>query len=504
MLSPIHEYERDRVFIGMHAAYANHQLGVNGKVSGNLAALSLIRDAQIVLHGPKGCAHHYRYFARRRYLPLYDLISTDLTEAEVIGGGEQKLHDTLLSILHAQSPGCIVVVPTVASDIMQDDIQGVLDGLRPLSPCPLLAIRSEVFSNIDKPAMRAGQRDALGSWGKRIAPPSLDNRGCGFSEAMVALVDQLMQPQKALSRTVNLEAFAWGNGSRARLDGIASTLEAMGIRLLTRLPNCTTRQIQEAPAAQLNLARRVRWALRAQEKFGQRLLQLHGFSRYLGVDGILRFYQEIAELMDLPSEVVHRLDAPADKTRARLSACRQILARKRFLLMPRFYTMLPNAIVEAALGSALPLKYVCARMEPERMRMSDYDQAMTDSVFVNIRKALDLVGSDAQLIINPDASQLKALCQEVDVVIGQEDAQLLCPSTPVLPMSALEGPLDFDGLCDHVESIAARLDHLPSAGQLLLGRLPFAPGSYPQLEDGHLAISRELWEQLWQKRGLCP
>ena len=63
-MNAFYEYERDRALIGIHMAAVNHQQGVNGKVAGNLAAMAQIKDAIIILHGPKGCAYHYRYFAR--------------------------------------------------------------------------------------------------------------------------------------------------------------------------------------------------------------------------------------------------------------------------------------------------------------------------------------------------------------------------------------------------------------------------------------------------------
>lgn len=90
-MNDFYEYERDRVLMGIHMASANHQQGVNGKVAGNLAAFAQISDAAIILHGPKGCAYHYRYFARRRYLPAFHIESSDLGEADIVSGGEQKL-----------------------------------------------------------------------------------------------------------------------------------------------------------------------------------------------------------------------------------------------------------------------------------------------------------------------------------------------------------------------------------------------------------------------------
>ena len=70
-----------------------------------------------ILHGPKGCAYHYRYFARRRYLPAYNIESSDLNEADIVIGGEQKLHDLAVRLIHERHPGCVVLIPTVASEM---------------------------------------------------------------------------------------------------------------------------------------------------------------------------------------------------------------------------------------------------------------------------------------------------------------------------------------------------------------------------------------------------
>ena len=118
-MDAFYEYERDRILIGAQAALVNHQQGVNGKVAGNLAALAQIHDAVVILHGPKGCAYHYRYFARRRYLPFYGLESTDLSEADVVSGGEDKLLALARKVIWEHRPGCVALVPTVASDVMQ-------------------------------------------------------------------------------------------------------------------------------------------------------------------------------------------------------------------------------------------------------------------------------------------------------------------------------------------------------------------------------------------------
>ena len=169
-----YEFERDRVFQGLHNGAVNHAQGVNGKISGNLEAFAQITDAVILLHGPKGCAYHYRYYARRRWLPAYGIESDNLTETDLIAGGEQKLFDTALRLIEERRPGCLVLIPTVSSDVMQCDLTGVAHAVSERTGCPAVAVQSEVFSHIDKVAMRSGRRDSLKCWGKVEAPANTD------------------------------------------------------------------------------------------------------------------------------------------------------------------------------------------------------------------------------------------------------------------------------------------------------------------------------------------
>lgn len=500
-MDSFYEFERDRILIGAQSGVINHQQGVNGKVAGNLAALAQIHDAVIILHGPKGCAYHYRYFARRRYLPYYNLESTDLTEAEVVGGGEDKLMALARRIIREQKPGCVVLLPTVASDVMQCDLLGIAAQLRQETGCPVIAVQSEVFSHIDKTVMRRGRKDSLKAWGKQNAPVTSDNRGCGFSEAMLTLAEQLMEPQTVIPGTVNVEGYAWGYGGRAALEGMDSVLHELNMRILNCLPNCTTNDIIHAPAAQVNIARRVRWAMALKERCGTEYMHIHGFARYTGLDGMELFYQELCEKAGMDVDARQILAPRMNEARQRLAQCSKAYDGTRVLLMPRFFTSIPNMLLDAVQGTGIPVHTVVAFAGKDQLRLSDMDDEMVESILTNIRRAMERAGVKTALVVNPDEAQLREILSETDLVIGDEYTQTLAGNCPVLSSGLFITALDPENLCRNAESLAANLGRYPAGSQLLLSRVRYEPGLYPQPAGEPAASARELYQKLWQNRG---
>ena len=175
-----------------------HAYGVNGKISGSVGAVGEMgEDVVAVVHGPRGCAFHYRCSARRRRQPYYNLFTSDLTQQEIIFGGEDKLRRTVLEIWERFHPTCIFIIPTPVSDVLNSDIQAVSFGLR-RQGIPVVGIRSELFSHRDKNYARnrlwqIAQQKITGD--NRL---EMELKGCGFTEALCALVEQVMEPQAVI------------------------------------------------------------------------------------------------------------------------------------------------------------------------------------------------------------------------------------------------------------------------------------------------------------------
>lgn len=145
-----------------------------------------------IIHGPRGCGFHYRHSARRRHQPLYRVLTTNLEERDIIGGGEEKLRRTVEEAWRQYHPKLIMVIPSPISDILNDDILTIVQEMRGQG-IPVVGIQSELFSHRDKNYTR----NRL----KKIAEQKItgENRlemeikGCGFVEALYALVGQVME-----------------------------------------------------------------------------------------------------------------------------------------------------------------------------------------------------------------------------------------------------------------------------------------------------------------------
>lgn len=85
--------------------------------------MSQIQGASVLVHGPKGCAFP-AYEAT-----LYDRLAfnfSEMCERTVIFGGEEKLRDKLHDTYYESFPTLISVVTTCSSEIIGDDVLGVV------------------------------------------------------------------------------------------------------------------------------------------------------------------------------------------------------------------------------------------------------------------------------------------------------------------------------------------------------------------------------------------
>jgi len=85
-----------------------------------------VRDAITVVHGPQGCTHHNFSLLHATNLDndrivIPPLVSTGLSETDVIFGGEGALDRTLDSVI-ARNPSAVFVLSTCITDTIGDDV----------------------------------------------------------------------------------------------------------------------------------------------------------------------------------------------------------------------------------------------------------------------------------------------------------------------------------------------------------------------------------------------
>ena len=105
-------------------------------LTGALTVTMAVTDGITIIHGPDGCAHHTTSLLHalqvdheRLFSPV--ILSSSLTESEIIFGGEEALGKAIRSAA-ARKPGLICVLTSCVSAAIGDDVQSVCNS----SPCP--------------------------------------------------------------------------------------------------------------------------------------------------------------------------------------------------------------------------------------------------------------------------------------------------------------------------------------------------------------------------------
>jgi nitrogenase molybdenum-iron protein alpha/beta subunit len=100
-------------------------------VTGALSVTTAVLDGISVIHGPAGCAHHNFSLLHSTYLENdrirhLNLVSSDLTEQDVIFGGERALESAIGRAV-AADPGAVFVLSTCVAGTIGDDIGAVAE-----------------------------------------------------------------------------------------------------------------------------------------------------------------------------------------------------------------------------------------------------------------------------------------------------------------------------------------------------------------------------------------
>ena len=102
------------------------QYGIDCKVYGAICAISEIKNAVPLVHGPEGCAYYPRFFPTdairmkllgRKITHSYD--STAMTEPHEIYGGEKRLEDAILELDRREKPELIGVIGSCVPAIIR-------------------------------------------------------------------------------------------------------------------------------------------------------------------------------------------------------------------------------------------------------------------------------------------------------------------------------------------------------------------------------------------------
>jgi nitrogenase molybdenum-iron protein alpha/beta subunit len=122
-------------------------------LTGAISVTSHIRDAVTIVHGPKGCSHHNASLLHATWLDndralLPELVSTGLSETEVIFGGEAALRQAIAKAAGRNSRA-VFVLSTCIVETIGDDVEAVCSeeyGI-PVIPVPTAGFLGGTFQD---------------------------------------------------------------------------------------------------------------------------------------------------------------------------------------------------------------------------------------------------------------------------------------------------------------------------------------------------------------------
>lgn len=487
-----------------------HSFGMNGKISGAVAGIGDVGGKVIsVLHAPKGCAFHYRYSSRRRHYPYYPLLSTDLKEEDIVLGGGNKLEETVREAYRRYKPDLIFIIPSPITDILHEDIAGAVLRLK-AEGIPVAACRSELFSLPDKDFIKLNTAEHAKLKVGEENHLELEVLGCGFTEAAISFVDQVMEKVPVEEYSVNLETISWHLEGSKNLHEIEDFLGQCGITANCWIPSSPIEELKRAPAAKLNLVRFfVRWAKHMKNVFGTDYLAYGDTNRYDGLEGIGRFYLDIAQRLGKSAEMEPLVEKALAQTREQIADDMAYLRKKTVALASLSLQAAPDQIRFYTQDYGLHVKCICITLTDMMRRYSAIDDEILEQLMVRLRDAVALYAPGAEVYINADDDTLQAALSGVDAIVGAEDFTMEGMGAPVISPVINSVAFTFPSYVRSVHRMRERMENGRQRKNLILNRMNFSPDDIALYPDDSHFTAREMWIRMWLEKNLehtdtCP
>lgn len=478
-----------------------HSFGMNGKISGCVAGIGdVVGNIVSVLHAPKGCAFHYRYSSRRRYYPYFPLLCSDLTEQEIVMGGEAKLEQTVREAYQRYHPDLVFIIPSPITDILNEDIAGVVTRLKE-EGIPVAACRSELFSLPDKDYVKLSTAEHAKLKVGEENHLELEVLGCGFTEAAISFVDQIMEKVPVVENSVNLETISWHLEGARNLHEIEDFLSRCGITVNCWIPSSPLEELKRASAAKLNLVRFfVRWAHHMKDVFGTDYLAFGDTNRYDGLEGIGRFYLDIAERLNKTAEMEPLVAQAIQQAREETADDLAYLKEKTVVLASRSLQAAPDQIKTFIQVYGLNLKSVCITLTDMMRRYHSIDDGILNQLMTRLHDAIELYSPGTEIYINPDDETLRAAFSGVDAVVGSEDFTLEGMGAPVISDMIDSIAYTFPSYIRSIHRLRERMESGHERKDLILNRMDFSPDDIALYPDSSHFTAREMWIRMWLEK----
>ncbi|MBD2195013.1 MULTISPECIES: bifunctional nitrogenase iron-molybdenum cofactor biosynthesis protein NifEN [Calothrix] len=254
-----------------------HQQAQPGAAQGGCAfdgasiALVPITDAAHLVHGPIACAGNS--WGGRGSLSsdshLYKMgFTTDLSENDIIFGGEKKLYKAILEVQQRYQPAAVFVYSTCVTALIGDDLDTVCEAAAKKTGIPVIPVNSPGF----------------------IGSKNLGNRVGG--EALLEYVIGTAEPEYTTTYDINLIG---EYNIAGELWGVLPLFAKLGIRVLAKITgDAKYNEVRYAHRAKLNVMICSRALINVARKMEERYGIPYIEESFYGVDDMNRCLRNIA------------------------------------------------------------------------------------------------------------------------------------------------------------------------------------------------------------------
>ena len=475
-----------------------HKLGVNGKVSGSIDVAAKMENVVCFLHGPKGCAFSYRLTAHRRR-PYPELYASDLEEKDVIFGSVKKLETCLRQVWQERSPGLIFLVHTPVSDILNEDVESVVRRLQ-REGIPVIHVKSSHFSHREQgysskrlkllSQIPAGERKPL----------EISLKGCGMTEAMEGLVDQLMEPCEKEEKTINLEIFGLKGEKYQAVPEFLDMLERFGIQLNCILPGDSLANIRKAPAASLNIVSRLNWAEHMKKRFGTEYLHFRSSAdQYLGWDGICLLYRNIFDALGMETEAYDELRRIEEAFQKEIYGEKELLQQSSGVLLCRNINSAPREIQLYAGDFRIQLKKIYLLLSEQEELEQEITDETREGAYGKVKATAELYGISLKICKEKEEFIADPIFQNAKMLLNAGDAFLEGYGVPLIEPVSQDITISYQSYNRAVRKLVDRIREKKVKNQLWLRKIGNGELSGELYMDRDSAVSRKIWSEMWNR-----
>ncbi|TAK34022.1 MAG: hypothetical protein EPO21_11010 [Chloroflexota bacterium] len=265
----------------------------------------MIEDAIIVQHGPLGCNGAARTFILEHYNQNFGhgflhMPSTNMTQDQVIFGGEKNLEQTLLEVDRDYHPPLIIIHDNCCAGIIMDDIDGVVRRTQPKVKAKLLFLPSQGFSTCFADNMSMN----MPYFAEIMEPPKEVRKDrvniLGTYKEVFSGCGHIKKEHKPHGDGLFTE---WERRYPTDAHELARYVEALGLTVHRVLMSGRYEYVRSAPEAAVNVNNCPAWGYplghAMEQKFGTPMLN-HAFP--IGIEATKRWIYELADFTGRTNE----------------------------------------------------------------------------------------------------------------------------------------------------------------------------------------------------------